>query len=175
MTKAKPIDELDDTMRVLSTGTCDTLTGSSKLTYHIGSMPDGEIYLRVHSNTGGGFFSQEWVALQDILTALKKRPEGKPITSILLNPLFRGKSVNTPAFLLAVLLHEKVIRSLQGKLRRHELADPSVFTAKVDKLLSGAEGKAKPAKTAGKPARSAPAKKAAPPSKRKKATTDRAT
>ena len=33
MTKS---DELDDTMRVLSTGTCDTLSGSSKLTYHIG-------------------------------------------------------------------------------------------------------------------------------------------
>ena len=60
MTKS---DELDDTMRVLSTGTCDTLSGSSKLTYHIGSMPDGEIYLRVHSNTGGGFFSQEWISL----------------------------------------------------------------------------------------------------------------
>jgi hypothetical protein len=74
-------DELDDTMRVLSTGTCDTLTGSSRLTYHIGSLPDGEIYLRVHSNTGGGFFSQEWIALQDILTALKKRPDGRPCCS----------------------------------------------------------------------------------------------
>ena len=77
MTKAKQVDELDDTMRVLSTGTCETLSGSSKLTYHIGSMPDGEIYLRVHSNTGGGFFSQEWISLRDILTALKKRPEGR--------------------------------------------------------------------------------------------------
>ena len=173
MTKAKPIDELDDSMRVLATGTCDTLPGSSKLTYHIGCMPDGEIYIRVHSNTGGGFFSQEWIALQDILTALKKCPEGKPITSILLNPLLRGKSANTPGFLMAILLHEKVVRSMQGKLRRHEPADPTVFTAKVDKLLSpGAEGKAK---TAGKTAGKAPAKKAAPPSKRKKATPDRAT
>ena len=60
MTKS---DELDDTMRVLATGTCETLSGSSKLTYHIGRMPDGEIYLRVHGNTGGGFFSQEWIAL----------------------------------------------------------------------------------------------------------------
>ena len=86
-------------MRVLSTGTCDTLSGSSKLTYHIGSMPDGEIYLRVHSNTGGGFFSQEWISLQDILTALKKRPEGKPITSILLIPLFGpiGQHAGVPA------------------------------------------------------------------------------
>ena len=103
----KHIDELDDTMRVLSTGTCETLSGSSKLTYHIGCMPDGEIYLRVHGNTGGGFFSQEWISLQDILTALKKRPDGRPITSILLNPLFRGRSANTPGFLMAVLLHER--------------------------------------------------------------------
>ena len=135
MTKSKQTDEHDDTMRVLSTGTCDTLSGSSRLTYHIGGSPEGDIHLRVHSNTGGGFFSQEWISLRDILTALKKRPDGKPITSILLNPLFRGKSVNTLAFLLAVLLHEKLIRSLQGKLRRHELADPSVFTTKVDRLV----------------------------------------
>jgi hypothetical protein len=151
----------DDTMRVLATGTCDTLTGSSKLTYHIGSTLDGEIHLRVHSNTGGGFFSQEWIALQDILTALEKRPAGKPITSILLNPLFKGKSVNTPAFLPAVLLHEKVVRSMQGKLRRHELADPSVFTTKVEKLLAaGGEAKGKSTKTRGNTAKKAPIKKA---------------
>jgi hypothetical protein len=130
-------------------------------------MPDGEIYLRVHSNSGGGFFSQEWIALQDILHALEKRPEGKPITSILLNPLLRGKSVNTPGFLLAVLLHEKVIRSMQGKLRRHELMDPTVFTDKVEKLMaSGTEAKGK---LAGKPVISTPRKKATPANPRRKA------
>ena len=163
MTKS---DELDDTMRVLSTGTCETLSGSSKLTYHIGCMPDGEIYLRVHSNTGGGFFSQEWISLRDILTALKKRPDGKPITSILLNPLFRGKSANTPGFMMAVLLHEKVVRSMQGKLRRHELMDPSAFTEKVEKLM--ASGTNVKSKSSGKPARSTPKKKSSAPSSRKK-------
>jgi len=97
MTKS---DELDDTMRVLATGTCDTLSGNTRLTYHIGSPPDGEIHLRVYGNTGGGYFSQEWISLRDILTALNRRPDGKPITSILLNPLLRGKSDNTPGFLL---------------------------------------------------------------------------
>ena len=167
MTKSKQTDELDDTMRVLSTGSCDTLSGSSKLTYHIGCVPDGEIYLRVIGNTGGGFFSQEWISLRDILTALKKRPEGKPITSILLNPLLRGKSANTPGFLLAVLLHEKLVRSMQGKLRRHELGDPSVFTAKVDKLLAGG-GNAK-GKTAANTTKKAPIKKKASTSSPKKA------
>jgi hypothetical protein len=166
------VDDLDDTMRVLSTDTCDTLSGSSRLTYHIGSMPNGEIYLRVHANTGGRFFSQEWITLRDILRALEKRPEGKPITSILLNSLLRGKSANTPGFLLAVLLHEKVIRSMQGKLRRHELMDPSVFTDKVRKLMaSGTQVRGKSTKTAQKPARSAPKKKSVAPSSRRKAKT----
>jgi hypothetical protein len=170
MTKSKQTDELDDTMRVLSTGTCDTLSGSSKLTYHIGSSTSGDIHLRVHSNTGGGFFSREWISLRDILTALKKRPEGRPITSILLNPLFRGKSANTPGFLLAVLLHEKVIRSMQGKLRRHELMDPSVFTDKVEKLMaSGAQAKSKSTKPGGNSTKKAPIKKQASTSSRRKA------
>jgi hypothetical protein len=43
MTKSKQVDELDDSMRVLSTCTCDTLSGSSKLIYHISCMPDGEV------------------------------------------------------------------------------------------------------------------------------------
>ena len=167
MTKS---DELDDSMRVLSTGNCETLSGSSRLTYHIGCMPDGEIYLRVHSNTGGGFFSQEWISLRDILTALKKRPDGRPITSILLNPLLRGKSANTPGFLLAVLLHEKVIRSLQGKLRRHQLMDPSVFTEKIEKLMaSGTQAKGKAAKTTEKSVRAVPKKKSTAATSRKKA------
>jgi hypothetical protein len=174
MTKEKQVDELDDTMRVLSTGTCDTLSGSSRLTYHIGCAPDGEIYLRVHSNTGGGFFSQEWIALRDILTALKKRPDGRPITSILLMPLYRGRSANTPGFLLSVLLHEKVVRSMQGKLRRHQLADPSVFTDKVQKLMAAAGANVK-GKAAQKPARSTTRKKPAAVSPRKKSKAGSAT
>ena len=174
MTKEKQVDELDDTMRVLSTGTCDTLSGSSRLTYHIGCAPDGEIYLRVHSNTGGGFFSQEWIALRDILTALKKRPDGRPITSILLMPLYRGRSANTPGFLLSVLLHEKVIRSMQGKLWRHQMADPSVFTDKVQKLMAAAGANVK-GKAAQKPARSTTRKKPAAVSPRKKSKAGSAT
>ena len=166
MTKS---DELDDTMRVLSTGTCDTLSGNSKLTYHIGCMPDGEIYLRVHSNTGGGFFSREWVSFQDILRALEKRPEGKAITSILLNPLFKGRSANTPGFMMAVLLHEKVVRSMQGKLRRHQLMGLSAITEKVEKLM--ASGTNVKSKSSGKPAGKAPIKKKTSTSRPKKTKT----
>jgi hypothetical protein len=170
MTQSKSDDE---SMRVLTSGTCETLTGSSRLTYHIGCLPDGEIHLRVHGNTGGGFFSDEWIAYEDILRALKKRPAGKAITSILLHPLLRGRSANTPGFLLAVLLHEKILRPVPGKLRRHELVSDSAFLEKVDRLLSGG-GDAK-GKTSGKPAGSATRKRAPATSARKKAKAVRGT
>jgi hypothetical protein len=170
MTKSKPED---DSMRVLTSGTCETLTGSTRVSYHVGSMPDSKIYLRVHGNTGGGFFSNEWIAYEGILQAFKKRPAGKAITSILLHPLLKGRSVNTPAFLLAVLLHEKILRPVPGKLRRHELVSDSAFLEKVDRLRSG--GGDANGKTSGKPAGSAPRKKRPATSSRKKAKAVRGT
>ena len=45
---------------------------------------ESEIHLRIHSNDGGGYFSQEWVAWVDIQKALDKVPKDQPITSIIL-------------------------------------------------------------------------------------------
>ena len=64
MTKQE--DPLDESMTVVKSGTCETLTRKSKLTYQIGTLPDGEVYLRIHKNTGNGLFSREWIALSDI-------------------------------------------------------------------------------------------------------------
>ena len=130
----KSEDPLDDSMTVARTGTCDTLTKKSKLTYQIGTLPDGEVYLRVHRNSGNGFFSQEWVSLADIQKVLSKIPVGKPVTAIMLNDLFTGKSVNTPGFLLAVLLQEKLLIPMQGKKRSHE---PGEITDWFNQLASG--------------------------------------
>ena len=55
----KPEDPLSDSMPVVRTGTCETLARKSRLTYHIGTFPDGEVYLRIHKNTGNGFLSTE--------------------------------------------------------------------------------------------------------------------
>ena len=136
-------------MRVLKTSTCNTLSGKSKLTYHIGVSPDSVIHLRIFSNSSSGAFSREWIAFKDIQAALEKRLKGQHVTAFLLQPLFEGKSVNTPAFLLAALSQEKLVRVLKGKKREHEILDPSVFIAKVEKLIaSGVDIKVnEPAKT----------------------------
>lgn len=71
-------DPLDESMSVAKTGTCDTITKKSKLTYQIGTLPDGEIYFRIHKNSGNGFFSREWISLQDIQKVLGKYQRESP-------------------------------------------------------------------------------------------------
>ena len=140
MTKQE--DPLDESMTVVKTGTCDTITRKSKLSYHVGTLPDGEIYIRIDKNTGNGFFSNEWISLADIQKVLSKIPVGKPVTAIMLNHLFTGKSVNTPGFLIAVLAHEKLISPMQGKKRSHE---PGEIAEWIQQLGSS---KSKPRKKA---------------------------
>ena len=135
MTKQE--DPLDNSMTVVNTCTCDTLTKKSKLTYQIGTLPDGEIDFRIHKNSGNGFFSNEWGALADIQKVHGKASVGKPVTAIMLNDLFTGKSVNTPGFLIAVLVHEKLLVPIQGKKRSHEPVDSEAITEWVERLRSG--------------------------------------
>jgi len=121
-------------MKIIKTATCKTISAKSTLTYQVGSTPDDEIHVRISKNTGGGFFSNEWISMKDIQSVMEEHPAGTPVTSFLLQPLFHGKSVNTPAFLLAALAHEKLLVPMTGKKRGHEPAED--FTAMVDKMTS---------------------------------------
>lgn len=138
------------TLRVLKIATCPSLSGKSTLTYHIGyavdsnRAVDGEanravdsgIQLRVSANTGSGFFSQEWVPMRTIRSALDEVPSGKTITSFQLHALFRGKSVNTPAFLFAVLKNEGLVEPAKDKQRQYDRIDPARFSAAVEALIA---------------------------------------
>ena len=180
MKTPKPKPEDKPSMKVLKTATCKTLSGKSTLTYQIGATPDSTVHLRISKNSGGGFFSQEWIAFDDIQEILKERPRGTPVLAHLLTPLLKGKSVNTSAFLLAALSHLKLLRPLPKKKRHHELMDPKPFLDQVEKLMATGNVKAKAPvkktvkKTAGKPT-GASTKKAAVKkramAKRKKTTT----
>jgi len=108
-------------MEIIKKGKCQTLTGKSTLTYEIGKDDDGGVNVRIASNTGGGFYSGEWIAVKDIEAALAKTPDA--ITSLSLFKLFKGKSVNTPAFLLAALKQEGVVEAVKGRTRKHTLVD----------------------------------------------------
>jgi len=121
-------------IRIIKIATCPNCSGKSTLTYHLGCTSDNAIYFLVYSNSGGGFFSPEWVKLSDIQAALAKSP--KPITSYALTNLFKGKSVNTPGFLMATLKQEGLVKLLEGKMRGYELIDPEPFMLEVNKLAA---------------------------------------
>ena len=172
-------------IRILKAGTCPNLSGSAKLGYHIGCTADSKIHLHVHSNSGSGYFSKEWVSLDAILKALDKAPKGKPLTAFWLSPLFVGKSINTPSFLMAVLLQEGLV---QKDERCYERLSHDAFVIEVNKLIeSGVDLKvddksqkakpqkvadksvqadAKPQKAEVKPQQAAPGKKKAMPQKK---------
>ena len=153
-------------IRILKVGSCPSLSGKSTLTYHIGCDPQSEVLIRVHANSGGGYWSQEWVAFEAIQKTL---PKDKPITSFTLRSLFKGKSTNSPGFLLAVLKTEGLVHPVDEKQRSYTRGEPDAFLAEVKALMASpvalqaddkprkAEGKSKPA--ASTPRKTAPGTK----------------
>ena len=121
-----------ETIRTLKTGNCPSRSGKSKLTYLIGADADSEIHLRIHGNTGNGFFNNDWIQLETIVELLGK--SGGAFTSFTLHPLLKGKSNNTPAFLIAALLEEGIIHRSVSEKRCYELSDVSVFMTKIKPL-----------------------------------------
>ena len=172
MSKQISEDTLDTSMKVLKTSSCKTLSGKSTLTYQIGSTPDSTVHLRIAKNTGGGFFSDEWIAMDDIQRVLKDRPKESPVMSHFLTPLLKGKSANTSGFIMAMLTHLKLLQPLPKKKRVHELLDPKPFLNQMEKLTTDAGNVKTGGRTVKKTVKKAPSKKAAV---KKRATTKRKT
>lgn len=120
--------------RVLKSGTCPSLSGRSKLTYDIACDHDNNLHVRVLKNSGGGYFSAGYVTWMQIVSVLDKHG-AKPITCHTLVPLFKGQSVNTAGFLLAVLKHEGLVQPRADQPRTYERLDPGAFYAQLKTLL----------------------------------------
>ena len=139
--------EIESTILTLKTGNCSSRSGKSTLTYLIGADSASEIHFRINGNTGNGFFNNDWVPLEIILELLTKA--GGAFTSYALHPLLKGKSNNTPAFLIASLLEEGIIHRSVSEKRCYELSDVSVFMAKIKPLMESTtviEKESKPSK-----------------------------
>jgi hypothetical protein len=142
-TKKNP-NNPENPVQILKEGTCPTSSGKSNLGYQIGVDESGVIQLRVSSNDGGGFFSNEWIAFTGIQVAINDWPEHQGITSMTFRKLFRGKSANTPGFLIAVLVAEGLLESMADRKRVHQACHPAPFLASVDALRKGTATPTKP-------------------------------
>jgi hypothetical protein len=119
-------------IRILKVASCPTSSGKSTLTYHVGCTSDNEIHFRITGNTGGGFFSPEWVSYSEIQPAMEKAT--LPLTSFPFIKPYQGKSTNTPAFLMAAIKNEGLVRNLEGKIRGYELLDNKPFMDEMNGL-----------------------------------------
>jgi hypothetical protein len=79
--KAKTNGTPKTTIKVLKEDTCPTSSGKSTLGYQVGTDDSGAIHLKVSSNDGGCFFSNEWIAFADIQAAIEAWPEDQGITN----------------------------------------------------------------------------------------------
>ena len=124
----------ENPIQVLKEANCPTSSGKSTLTHLTGVDESGAIHLKVSSNDGGGFFSDEWIAFTDIQAAIEAWPEDQGITSMTFRNIFRGKSANTPGFLIAVLCAEGLLEPMADKKRVHQACDPAPFLSSVEEL-----------------------------------------
>ena len=135
--KKKSTHSTDDnkelSITVIKKATCKSLNGTATLDYHIGLDEASALHWKIHSSSGSGMFSQEWIAFVDIQKALGKWPKDSPIVSMALFPLFNGKSVNTPSFLLASLVSEGILKQSPGKKRHYQLGDANAFLTSLEK------------------------------------------
>ncbi len=123
-----------ETNRIVKVGTTTNVSGKHKITYHIGCNAEHDIYFRVYENSGGGFFSPEWVSLKTIQQAIEQGR--KPTTSFVLYGIFTGKSVNTPAFLLAALMKEGLLQIHEDNQRCYAATNPDSFITEINLLIA---------------------------------------
>lgn len=153
-------------IRILKSGSCPSLSGKSKLTYEIACNDDdaSDLALRIATNTGGGFFSDEWIPLSAVEKVLHSAAAKKGLSSTTFHGTFKGKSVNTAGFLLAVLKHEGAVRPQEGKSRLYEVAEFDGFVDATRALMRPISARSpKSVKAAAAPAKKAIQK--APPRK----------
>ena len=95
----------EEEIQVVKTASCPSLSGSSTISYEIGNLGDSQ-YIRLAGRSDkGGICCKDWISMVDIRQLLSGSPN---YTSQTLKPLYAGKSANSPGFLLAALVHEKL-------------------------------------------------------------------
>ena len=107
-------------IKVIKSAETTSLTGTGVLGYEIGTDEAGETHYRITANNAGGFFSGEWVSWPAIYGVCNGHTQ---ITSVQFRALFKGKSVNTAGFLMAVLQQEGLVQRVPGKTRLYALTE----------------------------------------------------
>jgi len=122
---------------IIKKASCPKLSASAKgdLTYHVGYDDNKTFHLRVTANTGGGFFSNEWISLDAIIEVVKSMPFDSPFKAIILKPLYVSQGANNHGFLAAALRAEEILLPVEKHPLSHTLGDTKAFHKAMQKLI----------------------------------------
>ena len=133
-TSNKPETPSLNPKQTIKLSSCKALSGNGEIGYGLSLDNKKALHIRIKSNSGGGFFSDESIPISEIERILFSEPDPARLTSGALQPLFKGKSVNTPAFLMAALRNEGFVKPI-GELKRfHQCVDAKSFKALIKKF-----------------------------------------
>ncbi len=121
-----------ETMHILKTDSCPSLSGRSILTYHIGHK-NKEIFFSLAENSKPGVLSREWISLQHMETLLAAEEYAFTSKSSSPHTLYKGHSINSGGFMLAVLLKEGLVA--KGERRSYCRCDSITFNAVIQQLI----------------------------------------
>jgi hypothetical protein len=129
---------MTSTLRIIKKSTAPKLSPRAKgsLTYHVGYNDNSKsFHFRITANSGGGFFSNEWVALNDILDIIETISPDKPFKAIIFKSLYQSKGSNNHGFLAAALRSESLLLPVEKQLMSHTLGDTKGIKAAMQQLI----------------------------------------
>jgi hypothetical protein len=129
---------MTNTLRIIKKSTAQKLSprAQGSLTYHVGYDETAKTFhFRITANSGGGFFSNEWIALNDTLDTIETTSSGKPFKALIFKSLYQSKGSNNHGFLAAALRAEKLLLPVEKQLMSHTLGDVKSFKAAMQQLI----------------------------------------
>lgn len=129
---------MKNTFRIIKKPTSPKLSprAQGSLTYHVGYDETAKTYhFRITANSGGGFFSNEWISLNDILDTIETTSSDKPFKALIFKSLYDSKGSNNHGFLAAALRAEKLLLPVEKQLMSHTLGDVKSFTTAMQQLI----------------------------------------
>jgi len=129
---------MTSTLRIIKKSTSPKLSprAQGSLTYHVGYDDSSKsFHFRITANSGGGFFSNEWISLTDILDTIETTSSGKPFKALIFKSLYQSKGSNNHGFLAAALRAESLLLPVEKQLMSHTLGDVKGFKAAMQQLI----------------------------------------
>ena len=119
-------------IKFLQSSDCPSLNSHTIINFSTGW--DGKnVMLRIDSVSSSAIFNSYFVNVNDLIDVFNDAQE--PFSSSILQPVFKGKSVNSACFMMGIAKHLNLISIAPENGRKFVKGDPKEFLDSVQKLI----------------------------------------